>query len=82
MDLDRRAFVAALLAGGIGASQVGPLDRYLDAFALMLSASGTLEGALEMGPIPLVTIVIPLVLGTLGGLSRRIVRDAPARPRE
>ena len=33
MDIDRRAFVAALLAGGVGATQLGPLPRYLEAFA-------------------------------------------------
>lgn len=67
-----RAVVAGFLFGVLA----------LVTFALTLWASGTLETALEMGPIPLVTIAIPLVLGTLGGISRGLVRNAPDRTAE
>jgi penicillin amidase len=33
MDLDRRAFVGTLLAGGLGATRLGPLPGYLEAFS-------------------------------------------------
>ena len=50
----------------------------LGAFALTLWLSGTLDAALAMGPITMVTVAIPLVLGLLGGASRGLVNDAPS----
>lgn len=47
-------------------------------FALTLALSETLDPALGLGQITLVTAAIPPVLGALGGLSRGIARDAPA----
>jgi hypothetical protein len=49
----------------------------LVAFALTHLAAGTLETALGMAPITYVTLVMPLVLGPLGGLSRGLARNAP-----
>ena len=43
MDIDRRAFVTALLAGGVGATRLGPLPRYLEAFAPL--SGGTWDAA-------------------------------------
>lgn len=49
----------------------------LVAFALVHLMAGTLDTALGMPPITYVTVAIPLVLGTLGGLSRGLAHDAP-----
>lgn len=67
-----RAVLAGLLFGVLA----------LATLALTLWVSGTLDTALEMGPIPLVTAAIPLLFGTIGGLSRGLVRNAPARTDE
>ena len=49
----------------------------LATFGLSLLVAGTLSGALSLGLISIVTGVIPLVLGPIGGASRGLVRNAP-----
>lgn len=49
----------------------------LTTFALTHAVAGTLDAALGMGLITIVTVAIPLVLGLLGGLSRGLVANAP-----
>lgn len=49
-------------------------------FASTLVFADALEPALGMGAITLVTAAMPLVLGTLGGLSRGLAGNAPAEP--
>lgn len=48
-------------------------------FGIFLRGAGTLDTALGMAPITYVTVAIPLVLGTLGGLSRGLAPNAPTK---